>query len=198
MSPEGPGDVSRVKPLARWVSILAHPFVMVALLVAVPAMRLSSGNAVRSVLLVVVAVLVPIAVLMFRQVRRGRWGNVDASKPSERPVLFLVALAGLLAGLGWLLLNDPHSFLVRGMLVVAAFLLIAALLTRWIKLSLHMAFVALTATALSLLGSAVGYALIAALPIVFWSRMALARHRVHELLVGLGLGVLSGIVLVRF
>jgi hypothetical protein len=34
-------------------------------------------------------------------------------------------------------------------------------------------------------------------PVVFWSRLVLARHRVHELFVGLVLGVLTGIVLVR-
>ena len=39
--------------------------------------------------------------------------------------------------------------------------LLAALLTRWIKLSLHVAFAAITATTLCLPGSAVGYALIA-------------------------------------
>ena len=114
-----------MKHLARWVSILAHPFVMVALLVAVPATRQSSGNVVQSVLLVIIAVVVPIAVLMFLQVRRGRWSNVDASKPSERPVLFMVALAGLVAALAWLLFNDPQSFLMRGMLTVAAFLLVS-------------------------------------------------------------------------
>jgi hypothetical protein len=186
-----------MKQVARWVSILAHPFVMVALLVAVPAMRQSSGKPVQSVLVAAIAVVVPMAVLMFLQVRRGRWSNVDASKPSERPVLFLVAVAGLVAALAWLLLNDPHSFLVRGVLVVAAFLLLAALLTRWVKLSLHVAFAALTATTLSLLGSPIGYALIAVVPVVFWSRMALGRHRVSELLVGLVLGVVTGIVLVR-
>jgi hypothetical protein len=109
----------------------------------------------------------------------------------------MVALAGLVAALGWLSLNDPQSFLVRGMLVVAAFLLLAALLTRWVKLSLHVAFAALAATTLCLLGSRVGYALIVVVPVVFWSRIALARHRVHELLVGLVLGVLTGIVLIR-
>jgi hypothetical protein len=183
--------------LARWVSIVAHPFVMVALLVAVPAMRQSPGNAVRSVLVITIAVAVPLAVLMFCQVRRGRWSNIDASKPSERPVLFIVALAGCVVAMAWLILNDPRSFLVRGMPVVAAFLLLAALLARWVKLSLHVAFAALAATTLCLLGFAVGYALIAVVPLVFWSRIALARHRIHELVVGLALGVLTAIVLVR-
>jgi len=186
-----------MKPVARWVSILAHPFVMVALLVVVPAMRQSSGKPVQAVLIVAIAVAVPMAVLMFLQVRRGRWSNVDASKPSERPVLFRVAVAGLVAALAWLLWNDPKSFLVRGMLVVAAFLLLAAFLTRWVKLSLHVAFAALTATTLSLLGSPIGYALLPVVPVVFWSRLVLGRHRVPELLVGLVLGVVTGIVLVR-
>jgi membrane-associated phospholipid phosphatase len=183
--------------LARWVSILAHPFVMAALLVAVAAARQPASHAIQSVLLVVLAVVVPIALLMFRQVRRGRWSNVDASNPSERPVLFMVALGGMVAALVWLLLRDPRSFLVRGLLVTAGFLLVAALLTRWVKLSLHVAFAALTATALCLLGSSVGYALIVVVPIVFWSRIVLARHHVHELLAGLVLGVITGVALVR-
>jgi hypothetical protein len=185
-----------VNAFARWVSILAHPFVMVALLVAVPAMRQSSRSAVQSVLFVTLTVLAPVAILMVRQVRRGRWENVDASNVSERPVLFTVALAALVAGLAWLWLSDPQSFLIRGMLVVAAFLLLASILTRWVKLSLHVAFAALTATALCLIGSPVGYALVAVVPVLFWSRLALARHRVHELLAGLGLGVGTGAVLV--
>jgi hypothetical protein len=186
-----------MKQLARWISILAHPFAMVILLVAVPAMHQSSGHAVESVLFIAITVLVPIAVLMFRQVRRGRWSNVDASNRSERPVLFVVAFAGLVIALAWLRLKDPQSFLMQGMLVMAAFVVLAAVLTRWVKLSLHVAFAALTATTLSLLGSRVGYALIGAVPLVFWSRIALARHRVDELVVGLALGVLTGVVLVH-
>jgi hypothetical protein len=190
-------DICAMKQLARWISILAHPFAMIALLVAVPAMQRSSGYAIQSVFLVAIAVIVPLAVLMFRQVRRGRWSNVDASNPSERPVLFFVALIGLVAAVVWLSFNDPHSFLVQGMLVTGAFLLLASLLTRWVKLSLHVAFAALTATTLSLMGLRVGYALVPVVALVGWSRIALGRHRIHELVVGLVLGVLTGVILVR-
>ncbi len=184
-----------MKQFARWISIVAHPFTMITLLVAVPAMRQPSRHAMQAVLLVGLVILVPIAVLMFRQVCRGRWSNADASNRSERPVLFLVALAGLVAALGWLRLKDPQSFLVQGLLVIAMFLVLAALLTRWIKLSLHVAFAALTATTLSLMSCWIGYMLIAVIPLVFWSRLALSRHRVHELAVGLVLGALTGFVL---
>ena len=184
-----------MKQFAWWISIVAHPFAMISLLVAVPAMRQSSGHAVHSVLLVGLIVILPIAILMFRQVYRGQWSNADASNSSERPVLFLIAIAALVAALGWLHLRDPKSFLIHGMLVTAVFLLLAAILNRWIKLSLHVAFTALTATTLSLMRSSLGYALIALVPLVFWSRLALGRHRIHELAVGLLLGTLTGLVL---
>jgi membrane-associated phospholipid phosphatase len=170
---------------------------MAGLMVAGVALRRSSGDALRSVLLVAACVVVPIAVLMFLRVRRGHWSNVDASKPSERPALFLVALTGVVAALAWLFVHDPRSFLVRGMFVVAALLLVAALLTGLgLKVSLHAAFAAFAATTLCLLGSPVGYALVAVVPLVCWSRLALARHRVAEVVVGLALGIVAGAVLV--
>jgi len=185
-----------VKELARWISIVAHPFVTGAVLAAAFGVRKSSGSAVHSVLIIVIAFVVPISVLMVRQVRRGRWTNVDASKPSERPILFAVAFAGLLAALGWLLINDPRSFLVRGMIVFGVFLLVVALVTRWVKVSLHVAFAALAATALCLIHSPVGYVLAAVVPLVIWSRLALVRHTAAEVLVGLVLGVVTGGVLI--
>ena len=182
--------------LARWVSTLAHPFVMTAVLVAVAAGRQSRASAVHSVLLVALAVIVPVAALMVRQVRRGRWENADASNAAERPVLFLVSMAGLAAALVWLLRYDPASFLIRGLVVIGAFILGAAVLTRWIKLSLHVAFVMLAATALWQIGSPVGLVLIALVPVVAWSRLVLARHTPREVAAGGALGVVTGLALV--
>src|SRR3954454_17485114 len=105
--------VIQVIQLARLISTVAHPFVMITLLVAMLAMRQrhSHGGA-QSIFLVVVVVIVPIGILMFRQGRRGRWSNADASNASERPVLFLVALSGLVVALAWLYFTGRQSFLV--------------------------------------------------------------------------------------
>ena len=78
--------------LARWISIVAHPFVMVAIMVAASALHSGTAeDALRSVALVGAVTLVPVAVLMIRQVRRGAWENVDASNRAERPILFAVS-----------------------------------------------------------------------------------------------------------
>jgi len=170
---------------------------MIALLVAVAGWRLEpGGRALHAVVAVVVAVVVPVAILTFLQVRHGRWSNVDASDPNERGMLFIVALASLAALLAWLVLRDPRSFLVRGVVVTAALLAVAAVVTRWIKVSLHLAFAGMAATALTLIGSGVGYALIGVVPPLCWSRLALSRHRPAELVSGLVLGILAGAALV--
>jgi membrane-associated phospholipid phosphatase len=183
---------------ARWISIVGHPFVMVAVLIGVAGPRVSPGATVgRSALLVVVVALAPVAVLMWRQVRAGRWSNADASNVEERPMLFGVALAALGVLIVWLLAREPESFLVRGTLGVALLLVAAAVLTRWMKVSLHMAFASMAGVALFLMSSVVGTVVLAGLPVLAWSRLKLARHRPSEVVAGLILGVVAGAGLVN-
>jgi membrane-associated phospholipid phosphatase len=184
--------------IARWVSVLGHPFVMVVLLVSVVALRRGTPvEAARTVALVALLSVLPIAILMFRQVRRGSWGNVDASNRSERPVLFLVAGGSLLVLAGLAFVLRPQSFLTRGVLGSLALLAVCAIATRWLKVSLHMAFGALTTTILLLLGSAVGWTLLPFLPVLGWSRLRLGRHSVAEVMAGTLAGVVAGFAMYR-
>ena len=51
--------------IARWISVLFHPFVMVGVMVgAAAAARQSAGEALRSVATVALFTIVPLAVLM--------------------------------------------------------------------------------------------------------------------------------------
>ena len=101
--------------VARWVSIAAHPFVMVGVMVGSAAARQNSaGEVVRSVLIVLAFTIVPLLVLMVRQVRAGAWQNVDASNTSERPILYVAGGLALIALLAYLALARPQSFLLRG------------------------------------------------------------------------------------
>jgi hypothetical protein len=187
----------RRRSVARWISILAHPFVLSVLLVAIAGSRVGTGaGALQAVLLVVAATIVPVSILIAVQMRRGRWSDPDASDPAQRPLLFVVALAVMVALLGWLLLHDPRSFLLRGMLATLALMVVAAGLIRWIKISLHMAFAGMVAITLTLMGTWAGYVLLAVLPLLAWSRLTLSRHRPAEVALGLALGVLVGFALV--
>jgi membrane-associated phospholipid phosphatase len=179
--------------VARWVSIVGHPFAMTIVMVLGAALRFSTPReALRTVLLVTLVALLPVAALMVRQVRRGSWTNVDASDRAERPLLFAVGIVALAVLLGAVLVLRPGSFLIRGLVGVLIMLAVCAVATRWVKVSLHMAFGALATTTLLSLGSPAGWVLLAVMPGLAWSRLALKRHSPAEVALGLLVGIVSG------
>ena len=181
---------------APWLSIVFHPFVTVAAMVgAASAARQSRADAVRSVAVVVLFTIVPLALLMWRQVRRGKWDNADASNRTERPILYVVGGVSLVALLAFLTLRGPQSFMLRGVIATFGMLAVCAIATRWIKVSLHMAFATLAATALSLVRSPVGYLLLLALPPLVWARLTLQRHTLVEVALGTIIGAAAGMAL---
>ena len=182
--------------LARRLSILFHPFVMVGVMVgAAAAGRQTTGEAVRSVGTVVLFTIVPLAVLRWRQVKRGRWENADASNRAERPILYIVGGVAVVALLAYLLLIRSQSFMVRGVVATLGMMAVCAVATRWVKVSLHVAFATLAATALALMRSPIGYALVLALPAIVWSRLFLHRHTPIELTCGAIIGAGAGAAL---
>jgi phosphatidylserine synthase len=176
--------------VARWVSIVGHPFVMAMAMVLGTALHFSTPHeALHTLLLVTLIALVPVAALMVRQVRSGSWTNVDASNRAERPLLFAVGIVALAVLLGAVLVFRPGSFLIRGLVGVLIMLAVCAVATRWVKVSLHMAFGALATTTLLSLGSPVGWVLLTVMPALAWSRLALKRHKPAEIAIGLLVGI---------
>src|SRR5437763_3240456 len=130
--------------VARWLSIVGHPFAMTIFRVRGAALHFTTPcEALRTLLLVTLIALLPIAALMVRQVRRGAWTNVDASNRAERPLLFAVGIVALAVLLRAVPVFRPGSFLIRGAVGVLSMLAVCAVATKWIKVSLHMAFGAL-------------------------------------------------------
>ena len=179
------------------MSIIVHPFVTTLLLVAVVELRRGPSAAARSVATVALLLVLPLAVLMLRQVRRGHWGTVDASHPRERPALYAVGGAALLALLAYLTATSPDSPLVRGAGGTLAMVAVCGLATVWIKVSLHVAVAALAATVLLQLGSPVGWMLALLLPVLAWSRVTMGRHRWREVAAGSVIGAIAGVMIVR-
>lgn len=180
--------------IARWVSIVVHPFAMVTVMVGTATARLDRPRDVASNIgIVVLFAVLPVVVLTVRQVRRGAWADADASNPRDRPALYAVGIAGLLALMSYLAARRPESFLLRGTSVALGMLVVCAVASLWVKVSIHVATAALTATTLILLGSPVGWVVAAAVPILMWSRLTLGRHKPTEVALGLGFGIIAGV-----
>ena len=182
--------------VAQWVSAIAHPFAMIAILASTAAVsRQTPGEALRSVFVVVLFTIVPLMFLMVRQVRRGAWETVDASNRGERPLLYVVGAAGVVALLAYSIARGSPSFLVRGVLATLGMLTACGLLTTWIKVSLHTAFGALAATSLVLTGSRLGYFLIPVVGALAWARLELGRHTLLEIVAGGVIGAAAGVAM---
>ncbi len=127
------------------------------------------------------------------QARSGRWSHIDASQRHERSQLnrfaswVLLALAAGLAAIG----TDRGIVVaigLSGLIVLAGHLLRGRL-----KSSLHVAFAAFAACIVWPHPAAFTALLLATL-VVAWSRLALRRHDVSELIVGAVIGLACGVM----
>lgn len=186
---------TRTITVARWVSIIGHPFLTALVLAwAIEAQR--GAAAARTVVVVAALFVLPLALLTAWQVRRGAWHTVDASRPRDRPLLFGVGALALLAMLALFARSPAHALLATGTVAVLAMLVVCALVTPWLKVSLHMAAAGLAAAVLSMRGLPLGGLLAAMLPVLGWSRVALQRHRWSEVIAGAAIGLGTGVLVV--
>jgi hypothetical protein len=178
--------------VARAVSIAGHPVVLVLIAAMIAAAsRGASFLQLRLVGAAVAALGIIVLGYSWLQVRAGRWSHVDASVRHERSSLnaFLTVLLLLGAALSWFGL---HSLQLSVALALSGVLIFAAMLVaRWVKLSLHTAFAAFATALLWPLTLAVlaGVLVSAA---VAWSRLALGRHVVADVISGALLGTVAG------
>lgn len=184
----------QTRTLARIVSIVGHPALLMPLAVAGSAVvRDAPPSVVRTALLASALVAVAVGLYSLRQVRTGRWRHVDASVPGERRQLnrFLLVLLPVIAAL--LLWAGQPPLLSAGLAMGAAMVLVALMCRHWLKLSLHAAFGLFAA---GLAWPSTGMVLVLALLAlaVGWSRLALGRHTRAEVLAGLALGGSSALL----
>ncbi|MDH5833962.1 hypothetical protein [Luteimonas kalidii] len=187
MTPEAPCD-RRVR-LARAVSVLLHPFVVFTVLALAAAVRLDPAGVPRTAAGIAVAVAV-VWLFVLQRRRGGHWQTVDASRREERPWLYVLVLAA--AGGYWWWMGGRASPASTGILVAVAMLCVAALVNRWIKVSLHMASLAFAGMAVLPLWLHAGAVALALLPGLAWARLRMGRHTPVEVLGGTALGLVAG------
>jgi len=179
--------------IARWISIVGHPFSFATLLVVVVASkRYGFGEAARLIVVTAIVLIIPLWIFMWRKWRSGNWQTIDASDARNRPAFYGVALLLIGVLMGCFAIVEGASVMLRGCAAVAVLMGVAAVLNRWIKLSNHLAFATFTGVLLSYFSLGWGFGVLVLLPFLAWSRLALARHHWSEVLGGVVLGAAVG------
>ena len=185
----------RVKAVARAISVLGHPgIVMPAAVIGSAVARGAALSIVTSFTLIAIALIALVLGYSAWQIRKGAWVDMDASRPAERLQLnvflavVLFALAAVLAVSGF-----PAAFVV-GTLLAGMLIVLALLLRHRLKLSLHVCFAVYGAALLWPLVAATAAGLVAAIAIG-WSRLILQRHTQAEVYLGAVAGGWAGLTL---
>lgn len=180
--------------LAGAISWVGHPLVFISLtVVVVVALRLANRAGLTVLLTLLVCVVIPMALLLFRGVRSGRWSDADVSVRTERTRFYPRAIPISALGVVALWLLRAPGFALRGAFVTMALLVVAALLNFRIKLSLHAMFAFYSSLILFRVSTIAGAIALALALLVFWSRLYLHRHDLPEMLTGTLLGLIGGI-----
>jgi len=181
--------------IARWISILCHPLVLASLLLLSGTIKREGLTAgLESASTVLGFVVIPIALFMAWRFRSGAWSTIDASRPRERPALYGFALV-LLLGLLLIVARRPEMrYLARTTFCLVGMLLVAFMLNRWIKASLHLSFCAFSGVVALNFAVPLGVLLLATLPLLSWARLRMGRHTLSEVIVGASLGLSAGAI----
>ncbi len=178
--------------LARAISILGHPLLMLPM--AVLALSATRDGGGRDTIVIATGFGVFAATVLaysWWQVRRGRWTHVDASAHRERRSLnrFLLIALAVAAALAWFI---SMRELALGMALSAALIAAAMAASRQCKLSLHLAFAVYAALLLSRIDWRLAAGAFVFAAVLAWSRLALQRHVPRDLVAGTFAGLIAG------
>jgi hypothetical protein len=188
-------DLKATAVFARWVSWIGHPLVFITLSVGIIiALRLANRAGLTLSLTLLATVILPMALLLFRGFKSGRWSDPDVSIRAERVRFYPWAISISGVAVIVLLVLPAPAFASRGAAMTLLLLILAALINFRIKLSLHALFAFYSAIILFVVNPLVGAVAFALALLVFWSRLYLRRHDLLETLVGTFLGLLGGLV----
>jgi len=177
---------------AHALSLIGHPAVLTPLALFAAAEGRASSDVPALATLAVALIVVAFSAV---QVARGRWVDSDASQISERVQLnvFLTAILGGAAIAAWA--AKAPTQLVAGIAMATAIVVVALLLRKALKLSLHVAFATFAASFFWPDWPIVAVLLVLAVAIA-WSRLTLNRHTQAGIIAGALSGVLAGSALI--
>jgi len=181
--------------LAVIVSWIGHPLVLVTSTVGfVLGTQLPWPSAIVIGLTLLLAVVSPIALLLWLGIRSGHWRDADVSIREERKRFLLIAIPILALGTVIAWFAKVPGYVLRGQVITLFLLLIVGVTNQRSKVSLHTLFATYCTVILFQVNAVSGVIAGLMTILVFWSRLVLSRHSAGEALIGTALGAAGGIV----
>ena len=184
---------------ARFISYVLNP---ILLLLFVPFFLLlkqdSSLNHALSWTAYTFIFLAAMTGFLYYCVRKKIFTDMDVSKRTQRPLLFLVsALVGVLYMVGLAIFHGPQ---VLNIVAVGTLLgvFVTSIVNTKLKASIHVATVSALIFTLAIIYGGYYLLLLFLIPLVAWARLKIHRHTLPETVVGGLLGILLSLCMYTF
>ena len=191
---EGYGDL-----IARWLSRIFHPFVIVipTLFLAVYFSTSSLAEALKWTAASVAIVILPLSIFILISVRRGHYSDPYVSVREQRRSLYLMGGACLISLLAFLILTGAPRIIVACIYAAVLANVAGALVNRFSKVSAHAAAMAGCSAVLFTLSPAIGIGLGIIALIVGWARVRAGHHSVGQVVTGWAIAVTCVLIVFR-
>lgn len=180
--------------IAKIISTVGNPLVLGLLYATLIQHYLPVDHPILVYSLLITIVVFPVILYIMFNVKRGTFKNYDVSHQKKRNSLYKFALVLLFVLNVILFLLDYSIKESLSVIIVFVHLLISYLLNQVVKASMHTSFNFLFAFMISNFDFRIAAILYLFGFINGWSRLALSRHKSHEIVVGYLLGNCTGIV----
>ncbi len=186
------------KQIANLTSNILNPFSVSLIIILLLSFESASSivDALKWSLILIAVGILPVFLVVVYLARRGRLDGIFTNVRKQRTKIYL--LAGVCAVVGGVIityLGAPlvlRATFVAGLSAIVVFMCVNLL---W-KISLHIAFVAASATILVILYGLIGAISVAFLPLIAWARIESGHHSPAQVAAGATLA--AAIVVVAF
>ncbi|MEO7992239.1 MAG: phosphatase PAP2 family protein [Chryseolinea sp.] len=182
--------------LAKYISVLGHPLLTIPLVLIVALFNFEEPKRALFIsLLIVGGIFIPLTIKMYNGTKDGTYTNFDISEKSQRQSWYFFALALLAIVTIVLFVTNQSRVLCLSMLFAFILLLTSQLMNYYIKSSLHVSLNVFLAFSILPMSLVTGIVLFVFVILISWSRLALKRHTLKEILAGAFIGFAVGILL---
>lgn len=184
-----PGNTTRFDPIriARWVSLVLHPF-LVSPLAIVLVLYLDSGAfwpAIGWALLCAAFVIGPALLYLQRKLKQKRYTDADVSVREQRHSFYLFGGLCMVICLAVLLWLGAPQLLMSAFIAALSAIVISAVITRfWLKVSIHTGVMAGVTTIMAFYSIPLLLLFTFGTLLIVWSRLILKRHTPSEAILG--------------
>jgi membrane-associated phospholipid phosphatase len=196
---EAPGEKTKRMRIARHVSNILAPATISLPFILLVAFYQAQNQLTAFIYACITLFFLSVGPLLYILicVRLGKLSDIDVSRRSQRAGPFLFGIVSVM--IGWLVLaltNGPRN--LQTVLIIAVFSgIIMMVITFWWKISMHTSSLGGAATMLTVLYGAVMLPLFVLLVLVSWSRVALRRHTVTQVIAGSLAGIVLSLVILK-